>query len=156
MEEFARQFNKLEETQKRGQATEALLKAQFVVRDIPVLVPEYDNEPYDFVAEIEDTFYKIQAKTAYPSPKGGTVLFETVSTRARSDGYVRDDYRDTIDFFAVHNPVLSEQYLIPIAEAADGKMEIRFTEPENNQREGINWHEEYLLDTVLSDILQTV
>jgi hypothetical protein len=35
-------------------------------------------------------------------------------------------------------------------------MEIRFTEPENNQREGINWHEEYLLDTVLSDILQTV
>lgn len=142
-------FGDLDETQKRGQATEALLKAQFLIRDIPVLVPEYDNEPYDFAIECDSNFYKIQAKTAYDSPTDGTVMFETVSTRIRSDGYERTGYEDTIDFFAVYNPVLDEYYLIPIADAPDGKMEIRHVEPKNNQRKGINWHEDYLLDQML-------
>ncbi|WP_302081859.1 group I intron-associated PD-(D/E)XK endonuclease [Salinibaculum rarum] len=145
-------FDKLEETQKRGQATEALLKSEFVLRDIPVLIPEYDNEPYDFVVEIADDFYKIQAKTAYDSPTEGTVMFETVSTRTRSDGYERSGYEGKIDFFAVHNPVLDEYYLVSIEDAATGKMEIRYIEPKNNQRKGINWHEDYLLDTVLANL----
>jgi hypothetical protein len=143
-------FDELDETQKRGQATEALLKAEFLVRDLPVLVPEYDNEPYDFVIDLSDSFYKIQAKTAYPGPKDETVMFETVSTKARSDGYERSGYADTVDFFAVHNPVLEEYYLVPVEDAADGKMQIRFVEPKNNQKRGINWHEDYLLDVVLS------
>jgi len=50
---------------KRGQATEALLKAEFLIRDVPVRVPEYDNDPYDFVVEVDCAFYGIQAKTAY-------------------------------------------------------------------------------------------
>lgn len=115
-------------------------------------MPEYDNEPYDFVVEINDSFYKIQAKTAYPDASSETVYFETVSTRARSDGYVRSGYEEAIDFFAVHNPELGEYYLIPIEEAADGKMQIRFVEPKNNQRKGINWHEDYLIDAVLSSL----
>lgn len=152
MPEIQEHFSELDETQKRGQATEALLKAQFLVRDIPVLSPEYDNEQYDFIIEYGDSFYRIQAKTAYPGPRDGTVRFETVSTRARSDGYVRSGYSEAIDYFAVHNPVLSEYYLIPISEAADGKMEIRFVEPKNNQKAGINWHKDYILDTVLESI----
>lgn len=115
---------------------------------MPVLTPEYDNEPYDFVAEVNDQFYKIQAKTAYQHSEG-TVRFETVSTRARSEGYERSGYEETIDFFAVYNPVLEEAYLIPIGDAASGKMEIRFRTPKNNQRAGINCHEDYLLDSQL-------
>jgi hypothetical protein len=145
-------FNSLNETQKRGQATEALLKTQFTVRDISILTPEYDNEPYDFAIEVDDSFYKIQAKTAYSGPRQGTVRFETVSTKARSDGYVRTSYEDLIDFFAVYNPHLSESYLISVEEAATGKMEIRFVEAKNNQQKGINWHEEFLLDRKLCSL----
>jgi hypothetical protein len=145
-------FTDLDQTQKRGQATEALLKAQFLMRDIPVLSPEYDNEPYDFVIEIDGEFHRIQAKTAYANTEG-TVCFETVSTRARSDGYERDDYRGQIEFFAVFNPVLDESYLVPIEDAASGKMEIRYREPANNQWSGINWHEDYLLDRRLDELV---
>jgi hypothetical protein len=152
MPETTRHFDDLEQTQKRGQATEAILKAEFIVRDIPVLIPEYDNEPYDFVVEIEGSFYKIQAKTAYPDADDETVYFETVSTRSRSDGYVRSGYDGAIDLFAVYNPVLNEHYLVPIEDAADGKMQIRYVEPKNNQQKGINWHEEYLIDQILSEM----
>ena len=144
------QYEELDEPQKRGQATEAILKAEFVLRDIPVLVPEYDNEPYDFVAELRGDFYKVQAKTAYRN-SDGTVCFETVSTRTRSDGYDRADYIGEIDLFAVYNPVLEECYVVPIEDAASGKMEIRFEEPANGQQVGINWHEDFLLDKWLKE-----
>jgi hypothetical protein len=142
------QFQELTETQTRGQATEAILKSEFVLRDIPVLVPEYDNEPYDIVVEL-DGFQRIQCKTAYRN-KDGTVQFETLRTRPRSDGYERDGHEGEIDHFAVYNLVCDECYLVPIDSAATGKMEIRFQQPANNQRNGINWHDDFLLDTVLS------
>lgn len=151
MNSYSQMFETLDETQKRGQATEAILKAEFLVRDIPVLVPEYDNEPYDFVIDVGRTFYRIQAKTAYENTEG-TVCFETVSTRARSDGYERDDYEDEIEYFAVYNPLLDESYLIPIDDAAQGKMEIRHQAPKNNQRQGINWHQDYLLDKRIREL----
>jgi len=151
MSDIDQQFEDLAETQKRGQATEAILKAAFVLRDIPLLIPAYDNEPYDFVVEIDSKFHKLQAKTAYRHSEG-TVRFETVSTRARSDGYKRSGYEGTIDYFAVYNPALEEAYLIPIEDAASGKMEIRFQPPKNNQRVGINWHEDYLLDHQLEQL----
>lgn len=151
MSNVTRHFEKLTEPQKRGQATEALLKTAFVVRDIPVLTPEYDNEPYDFAIEIDGQFYKLQAKTAYQH-NGGTVRFETVSTRTRSDGHERSGYEGSVDYFAVYNPILDEAYLIPIADAASGKMEIRFQATKNNQQVGINWHEEYLLGKQLDNL----
>ena len=144
-------FERLEETQKRGQATEAIVKAEFLLHDIPVLVPEYDNESYDLVIEVGGEFLKIQAKTAYEHGSG-KVRFETVSTRVRSDGYERDGYEGEIDYFAVFNPTRQETYLVHVTDAATGKMEIRYEPTKNNQRKGINWHEEYLIDAVLDEI----
>lgn len=149
MPDFTEAFEQLAEPQKRGQATEALLTAAFAVRDVPVLTPTFDNEPYDFAIEVDNSFYKLQAKAAYQHTEG-TVRFETVSTRTRSDGYDRTGYDDLIDHFVVYNPVLDEVYLVPIEEAAAGKMEIEFAEPKNNQRAGINWHEDYLLSSQLA------
>jgi hypothetical protein len=56
-------FEALDEPQKRGDAAEAIIKAAFLVRDIPDLVPENDNEPYDIVVEIDGTFHRVQCKT---------------------------------------------------------------------------------------------
>jgi len=52
-----------------------------------------------------------------------------------------------VDQVAVYNPVLDESYLVPVSEAAAGKMEIRFREPGNGQTTGVNWHEDFLLDS---------
>ncbi|WP_410765656.1 hypothetical protein [Haloferax sp. DFSO60] len=46
MHDDAFYFEQLGETHLRGQAAEAIVKAAFLRRGIPVLVPEYDNEPY--------------------------------------------------------------------------------------------------------------
>ena len=93
MSERQQAFVELGEPQKRGQASEAIIRSKLLVRDISVFLPAYDNEPYDFVAEMQNDFYRIQCKTAYGGPD--TVQFETVSTRARSDGYRRQGYRGT-------------------------------------------------------------
>ncbi len=90
-------YEELEQPQRRGQATEAILQAAFVVRDVPVLVPAYDDEPYDLVIEVGGRFHKIQCKTAYPK-SDGTVAFETVSTRRRRDGYDRRGYDDRAEY----------------------------------------------------------
>ncbi|WP_254829488.1 group I intron-associated PD-(D/E)XK endonuclease [Haloglomus salinum] len=150
MSDETNRFNRLDEPQKRGQASEAIIKAELVVRDVPVLVPEYDNEPYDLAIEVDGEFYRLQCKTAYGGPD--TVQFETVSTRRTASGYERRAYHGDSDLFAVYNPVVDDVYLVPVEDAAAGKMEIRLTPPANNQSVGINWHEEYLIDARLDNL----
>jgi len=142
-------YEELEEPQKRGQATAALIRSAFVLRDIPVLVPTVDDEPYDLVVESDGQFYRVQCKTAYRK-SSGTVAFETVSTRRRRDGYDRRGYDGYAEYFAVYDPINDNRYLIPVSEAATGKMEIGFRAPRNGQRAGINWTEDYLFDEQLT------
>lgn len=152
MPDYSAAYERLEEPQKRGQATEALLKAAFVVRDVPVLVPEYDNEPYDFVVQIEDDWYRIQAKTAYAGQNSGTVRFETRSTRVTAEGYERDEYDGDIDHFAVYNPHYDEIYLIACDDVPTDCMTIRCRPSERGSPDRVNWHEEFRLDKVLQNI----
>jgi len=153
MRTTAEYYDDLDEPQLKGQATEAHLKAAFVKRGFSLLEPAYDNEQYDFVIERQGLFYRVQAKTARLLDTG-TIQFETVSTKSRSDGYVRDDYAGAIDYFAVYSPDVDRSYLVYIEDAARGKMEIRVEPPKNNQMAGINWHEDYALDAVLAEGLR--
>lgn len=146
-------FKSLDGPHKRGQVAEAIIKSELLLRDIPISIPEYDNEPYDFVVQISDSFYRIQAKTAHQNSEG-TVRFETLRTVKQATGYRRRGYSDEIDLFAVYNPILDEIYLIPIEETAKGKMEIRYKKPLNNQQVGVNWHSDFLLDQQL-EVLRT-
>lgn len=144
-------YEDLQQPQKRGQATEAIIRTAVVVRDIPVLVPPYDNEPYDLVVEVGGQFHRIQCKTAYRKSEG-TVAFETVSTRRRRDGCERTGYDGRAEYFAVYDPVNDNRYLVPVSEAATGTMEIRSHEPKNGQGVGISWADEYRLDERLEDL----
>jgi len=148
MTDDATHYDRLDGPHLRGQATEAIVKAEFCRRGIPVLVPAYDNDPYDLVVDYGSDFYRLQIKTGYDG-NDGTVTFETVSTRSRADGYERSDYRDRVDYFAVYSPTTERTYLVKASDASSGKMQLRYEPPANNQRAGINWHEEYGLDAVL-------
>jgi len=143
------QYGRLEEPQKRGQATEAIVTAELIARDVPVLTPAYDNEPYDLVAEIGGCFYRIQAKTAFDGKRDGTVEFRTRSVRTKSDGYEREGYEGEIDYFSVLNVREEEIYLVTIEEAGSTATTIRYEPAANNNRANVNCHEEYRLDTVL-------
>ncbi|ELY56626.1 group I intron-associated PD-(D/E)XK endonuclease [Natronolimnohabitans innermongolicus] len=146
-------YENLEQPQKRGHATEELLRAAFALRDIPVLVPTSGNEPYDLVVDVGGRFHRIQCKTAYRKT-AGTVAFETVGTRRRGDGYDRAGSDGRVEYFAVYDPLNDNQYLVPVADAANGKMEIRFRKPENDRRAGINSADDYLLEERLDDLRQ--
>ncbi len=127
------------------------MTAELLSRGVPVLKPAYDNEPYDLVIELDGQFHRIQIKTAYRDSES-TVCFETVSTKAKSDGYRRDDYAGDADLFGVYAPVPDEVYAVPVSRASRGKMVIRHDEPDNGQQTGINWREDYLLDEILQEL----
>lgn len=141
-------FEALDQPQKRGDAAEAIIRSEFLVRDVPVLIPAFDNEPYDLVVEVDGTFLTVQCKTAY-GDDDGVVRFETRSTRVTATGYERTSYIGRVTYFAVYNPVLDVVYLVDVDEAPVGTMTIRWGETHNNQRTRVNWHADYLLDAVL-------
>jgi hypothetical protein len=145
-------FRQLEEPQRRGDAAEAIVRAAFAVRGVTVLRPEHDNTPYDFVIEVDGEFLRIQAKTAYDGQNGGTVRFETRSTRVKNHGYERGSYDGEIAYFAVYNPVNGDIYLVSIENTPKGSMVIRYEEPANGNWTNVNWHADYRLDSVLSDL----
>jgi len=91
-------FEELTEPQRRGDATEAIVRMAFVVRGVTVLEPVGDNEPYDIVVDRNGEFSRIQVKTAYDGPNGGSVRFETRTTRVKSSGYERGRYDGRIEF----------------------------------------------------------
>ena len=144
-------YEDLQQPQKRGRATEAIIRSAFAVRDIPVLIPASDDEPYDLVVEVGGRFHRIRCETAYRKSKG-TVAVETVRTQR---GHERDDRagdNGCAEYVAVYDPVNDDRYLIPVSDAATGKMELRFREPKNGQRVGINWADDYRFDERLEDL----
>ena len=143
MIDHVERYESLAQPQKRGCATEAILTAAFAVYDLPVLVPTADTEPYDLVVEIAGRFRRIRCKTAYRASPD-TVAFETLVTRSPGDGYHRrTDVRS--EFFAVYDPINDFRYLVPVADAPGGRMEIRVRETGPDGHVGVNWYEEYLL-----------
>jgi len=139
-------FADLTEPQRRGEATEAIVRTAFVVRGLTVLDPVGDNEPYDLVVDGEDGFSRIQVKTAYEGANDGSIRFETRTTRVKASGYERGRYDGRIELFAVFSPETEDIYLIPIADTPKDTMTIRYQAAENGNRQHVNWHADYLLD----------
>ncbi|WP_418281377.1 hypothetical protein [Halorubrum sp. DTA98] len=44
---------------------------------------------------------------------------------------------------------MEDVYLVRFEDAPDTAMNLRYEPAANNNRKNVNWHEEYLLDTVL-------
>lgn len=142
-------FEALTEPQRRGDATEAIVRMAFVVRGVTVLEPVGDNEPYDIVVDRDGEFSRVQVKTAYDGPNDGSVRFETRTTRVKSSGYERGRYDGRIEFFAVFSPETGDVYLVPVEDAPKDAMTIRYRTAKNNNSSQVNWHADYLLDESL-------
>lgn len=129
------------QTKQQGEKIEAAILADLLDHGITVLQPFGEHHRYDFVIEINDSFYKLQAKKA--RVENGCLTFSTRSSQPRRGGNTKADYEGDIDFFVTSKNLGSTTYLIPIEEAAANEMSLRITSPKNNQTKGINWAREY-------------
>lgn len=126
-----------------GHITEKIVEAELLRRGYTVLTPSGDNERYDLVVEDDNSFSRIQVKTA--SVKDGKVIFPTKSTNYMKGSWENNNYEGDIDWFIAYCPERDEFYELSIDDAPNSQMSLRFEEPKKPSS-NINWLSEYLMN----------
>jgi hypothetical protein len=93
---------------KKGRATEGMILAELLKREIVVLVPFGYSQRYDLVIDVSGKLYRLQCKTG--RFRKGAVEFNTCSLNNVTR--VRKDYRGQVEFFAVYEPITGKIYLV--------------------------------------------
>ena len=132
-----------------GNIGEAKALCKFVELGIPVYIPFGDNEKSDLIAEFNGKLNKIQVKTSVKATDGIMKFDLTSSTSHRSNGEKHVYTKEEIDYFICYNVTRDKLFLIPIEEANDKSITIRYEKPKNNQTKGVRFEEDYLLETFL-------
>lgn len=136
-------------TKKIGNIGEAKILCKFVEMGIPIYIPFGDNERADLIAEFNGKLNKIQVKTSIKAENGKMIFDLTSSTTHRKEG-VKHIYTDNeIDYFACYNVERDKLFLIPIDQAPNTAITIRYEKPKNNQIKGIIFENEYEIENVL-------
>lgn len=137
-------------SKKIGNITEVECMLAFMKLEYNVLQPYGDCERYDFVADINGKFYKIQCKTSQIIDDGSAIQFSCRSSHRVEGKCVNVKYSsEDTDFFAT---VYKEQcYLIPQKECKTMKR-LRFTPPNNGQIKDISFAEDYKLETIIATL----
>lgn len=135
-----------------GNITEAIILSEFIKYNITVLQPFGDNERYDLVIEVNSKFYRIQCKTAKLNENKGTIKLPCCSS-AYHRGGKKQDYFNSIDYFAYYCPQNNKCYILPIEEASSSDSFLRITEPLNNQKKSIRYEKNYLFENQIKSIL---
>jgi hypothetical protein len=127
-------------TKDRGDQTEALIIHHLIASGYSVSVPFGDNDKYDLVVDSGEELYRIQCKTAWEN-KDQTIRFNTHSQTTKDGEYHEDTYHGEVDAFVVRYPKKDTLYWIPISQATEQKMELRFTAEIDHP--SINWAEDF-------------
>lgn len=137
-------------TKQIGNITEVESMLAFLKLGYNVLQPYGDCEKYDFVADINKHFYKIQCKTASTTDNGESIVFSCRSSHRKDGKCVNEHYSpEDIDFFCtIWN---GNCYLIPVAECHTSKR-LRFSIPKNGQTKGICFASDYELNKILETL----
>ena len=141
-------------SKQKGNVTEVECMLAFLKLGYNVLTPYGDCERYDFVVDINNTFYRIQVKSANTNHiKDGYIDFQTSNKTTRNGQIVRHSYTsEQIDYFMTcYN---GQCYLIPVNECGKKTQKrLRFTPPKNGQIKGITFATEYELEKVVNKIV---
>lgn len=138
-------------TQSIGNVVELQCIAKFIELGYEVSIPYGNGAKYDFVADVEGKFVRIQCKSSSNPKKNGIVdteafHFSTVCTTTNTQKTSRYMYTsDQIDYFAtIWN---DKVYLIPVDECSTSKT-LRLSPPKNNSPI-YNKAEDYDIETVI-------
>lgn len=134
-----------------GNITEVECMLAFLKQGYNVLQPYGDCERYDFVADINGKFYKIQCKTSKKIDEEGSAIEINCRSSHRVNGKcINEKYSaDDVDFFAT--TYQNKCYLIPQSECSTSK-KLRFTPPANGQVKGITFARDYELETIIATL----
>ena len=134
-----------------GNITEVECMLAFLKLGYNVLQPYGDCERYDFVADINGKFYKIQCKTSKKTDDIGTSIeFSCRSSHRVNSKCVNEKYTsENVDFFAT--TYQNKCYLIPQNECSTSK-KLRFIPPANGQTKDISFAKDYELETIIATL----
>lgn len=134
-----------------GNITEVQVMLGFLQLGYNVLTPYGDCERYDFVADVNGKFVKIQVKSSKVSDDGTKFSFNTASTHYSDGKCVHHSYsKEDIDFFAtVYN---NQVYLIPVEECSARSQSLRLIPAKNGQIRGVKWAKDYRLEEVIKEL----
>lgn len=135
-------------TKKIGNITEVECMLAFMKLGYNVLQPYGDCERYDFVADVNGKFYKIQCKTSQVFDNGDVIQFSCRSSHRVEGKCVHEKYSsEDTDFFATTYE--GKCYLVPQSECGVTK-KLRFASPANGQIKGISFAKDYELETIIA------
>lgn len=134
-----------------GNIGEAAALMKFVEIGIPVYLPFGDNEKADLIVELKGQLLKIQVKSS-ETYNGETTSFTTCSSRGSTRGKVV--YQEgEIDFFIFYCVKTKNLYMVHFSECPDNGITIRHTPSKNNQINKLRWHEDYIFNNVINNLL---
>ena len=133
----------------RGDETEAAIIHYLVAKGYSVSIPFGDNDKYDIIVDSGERLYRVQCKTAWQN-KDATIRFNTHSQTTRDGEYHENTYHGEIDAFVVRYPETETIYWIPISEATEQKMELRFSAEIDHP--SINWAEDYEFENSIPSV----
>lgn len=138
----------MENTKYKGNITELGCMLAFMQLGYNTLVPYGDCERYDFVADVNGKFLKIQCKTASPQDEiGSSYKFSCRSTHKVNGQMKMAKYqKGEIDYFATY--INGKCYLFPQEECGSDKV-IRFLPAKSGATRGINYAKDYEIEVIL-------
>lgn len=135
-------------SKQKGNITELETMLAFLKQGYNVLTPYGDCERYDFVADVNGKFYKIQSKTARTDDEGASFIFSTSSCNRKDGSIIHHNYtEEEIDFFVTS--FQGQCYLIPVSICGGREKRIRILPPKNNQTRNVTWAKDYELEEVI-------
>jgi hypothetical protein len=108
-----------------------------------LLWPLTNGLRYDLVFDVRGRLYRVQCKTA--RQHGNVVVIRCRTCRRTASGYERRSYTtDDVDLIAAYCVELSRSFALPPhLFAGRTAVQLRLAPTKNNQREGINWEEDF-------------
>lgn len=127
-----------------GNITELECILAFTKMGYQVSLPYGGQARYDFIAEKNGKFLRIQVKTS--TDKKDYLEFSCTNSHYVKGHHIHTKYSsDEIDYFAT--TCRGQCFIVPITECSAGKR-LRFTTPRNNQTKGISFAKDYTLEEV--------
>ena len=142
-------------TQSIGNIVELQCISKFIELGYEVSIPYGNGAKYDFVADVNGEFLRIQCKScSNPKSKGvaggydtSAIQITTMSQTTNTQKTVRHLYtKEQIDYFATYYN--GQVYLIPVEECSTSKT-LRFSPPQNGNN-NYNKAEDYEIEKIIN------
>ena len=133
-------------TKVKGNKAESVILSELVKQNIPVMIPFGDNEKYDFVIDLHDSFKSVQVK--YGTYANGCITAD-IRHRIGAKRIKYETYAGKVDYIGIWCEAIDKSYLVPILFANKTVITLRIDKPKNNSVKRIVWAKDYELVKII-------